>query len=114
MSTTLLLVYLGFFHVCLGASYWGCVTAGIVGTAVWVATCYLFRGAYLSRFEYWIHLLVGLDIFLEGFSPLHEGYGFYYCAACFWMVFLSYHALGSVTYPAVQVQAETADPGLVG
>ena len=32
-----------------------------------------------------------LDIFIEGFIPLHKGYSFYACAAAFWTVFIPYH-----------------------
>ena len=112
MSVVLLVVYLGFFHVCMGLEYWGCVTAGFVGTVVWFGVCHLFRQTYISRFEYLIHQLVGLDILIEGFNPLHEGYGFYFCALGFWLVFLMYHTFGAVKYSAVKIQAETADAGL--
>lgn len=114
MSVTLLLIYLGFFQVCLGLSYWGCVAAGFVGTMAWFAVCHLFRRTYISRFEHLIHQLVGLDILIEGFNPLHEGYGFYFCALGFWLVFLTYQTFGAVKFPAVQVQAETADAGMAG
>ena len=112
MSVLLLVIYLGFFHICMGLSYWGCVVAGFVGTAVWFAVCHLFRRTYISRFEHLIHQLVGLDILIEGFNPLHEGYGFYFCALGFWLVFLTYHTFGAVRYSSLQAQAETADPGL--
>ena len=95
MSVLLLAVYLGFFHFCVGAEYRLCIAAGVIGFVAWQLICSLFRLNFLNRFEYRIHQFVGIDILLEGFVPFHEGFGFYYCASCFWLILLSYHAFGS-------------------
>ena len=91
VSVVLLIVYLAFFHLCLGSSYGMCIGIGIGCWITWLSICATFENIFTNRFEYWIHQLVGLDILFEGFSPLHEGLGFYYCAASFWVVFLVYH-----------------------
>ena len=90
LSAALLLVYLGFFHACLDSSYLTCNLLGISCWLAWAGICYFWKEVFLNRFEFWIHQLVGVDILLEGFSPIHEGYGFYVCAICFWCVFLTY------------------------
>ena len=95
MSALLLVVYLSFFHFCVGAEYTSCIVAGVLGFAVWQLICGAFRESYLNKFEYRIHQFVGVDVLLEGFVPFHEGYGFYYCATCFWLILLSYQAFGA-------------------
>ena len=90
LSGFLLLIYLTFFHLCLGAEYLTCNALGVGSWLLWTAVCFAFKDIFLNRFEYGIHLLVGVDLLLEGFSPVHEGYGFYVCASCFWAVFLIY------------------------
>ena len=113
LSAVLLLMYLAFFHLCLGASYQTCVILGVSGWLIWTAVCYLSRAVFLNRFEYWIHQLVGIDILLEGFSPLHEGYGFYVCASCFWAVFLTYRFI-CLRKPAISSLSPEPVDSLVG
>lgn len=115
ISSLLLLVYLTFFHLCLNASYGMCIAIGFGSWAVWCLICVAARNIFLSRFEFAIHQLVGIDILLEGFNPLHEGYGFYYCAASFWVVFLIYRFIVAVRLEhgvAESVDVETS-AGLV-
>ena len=103
VSVVLLILYLAFFHLCLGASYGACIAIGITCWIIWLTICWKVKAVFANRFEYWIHQLVGLDILFEGFSPLHEGLGFYYCAASFWAVFLIYHyAFALYAKPATQ------------
>ncbi len=94
LSLTLLTIYLGFFHLCIGSEYSTCIALGIGGWLLWSAICFGFRGVFINRFEFLIHCLVGVDILLEGFNPVHSGYGFYWCALGFWSVFLLYHFNG--------------------
>ena len=93
LSAFLLSIYLAFFHVCLGASQNICQIAGVSFWLIWALICFHWRALFVNSFEYWIHQLVGVDLLLEGFSPLHEGLGFYWCAAAFWTVLLAYHVL---------------------
>ncbi len=109
LSAALLLVYLGFFHSCLGASYLTCNLLGIGCWVIWTGICWFWRDVFLNRFEYGIHLLVGVDILLEGFSPIHEGYGFYICAGCFWCVFLTYRFMSNRKAVSDSVKPELAD-----
>ena len=95
VSASLLLVYLVFFHLCMESTYATCILLGVICWTSWVGICYWCRDVFLNPFEYWIHQLVGVDILLEGFSPLHHGFGFYICAASFWSVFVAYRALGA-------------------
>lgn len=116
VSCLLLLVYLTFFHLCLDASYSLCIAIGLGSWLVWCLICLSAKGVFLSRFEYLIHQLVGVDILLEGFNPLHEGYGFYYCAASFWAVFLVYRFLvaARLEHGAVEPAGELETGGPVG
>ena len=109
VSASLLLVYLTFFHLCLESSYTTCVLLGVTCYAIWVGICYFCREVFLNRFEYCIHQLVGIDILLEGFSPLHEGYGFYVCAGCFWCVFVTYRLFGNRKIETEILKPELAD-----
>ena len=94
-SASLLVIYLGFFHACIGHSFTACVCIGGFSWLLWLAVCWMQRRVFCNRFEYWIHQVVGLDILFEGFNPNHEGYEFYYCAAGFWLVFLTHHSLAN-------------------
>jgi len=89
----LLVVYLGFFHSCIGASYQACITYGVCFWLAWMAICWTVRGVFLKRFEFGLYQLVGIDILFEGFVPDHTGYGFYWCAAGFWSVLLVYRLI---------------------
>ena len=94
VSVVLLIVYLAFFHLCLGANYGRCIATGFVCWIIWMSICLTVesvKNVFTNRFEYWIHQLVGLDILFEGFNPVHEGYGFYFCATGFWVIFLINH-----------------------
>jgi len=95
-SVVLLAIYIGFFYACIGQSFATCVGIGVTCWVLWSLVCWIQRSVYFNRFEYWIHQAVGLDILLEGFNPVHEGYGFYFCAAGFWLVFLVYHSLAGL------------------
>ena len=92
LSQLLLAIYLGFFHFVTNRSPSEIFIAGLVGSAVAIAVVFVCRNLFLSRLQHLAHYVVGVDIFLEGFVPKHEGYGFYYCAAGFWIVFFCHHA----------------------
>ena len=113
MNALLLLLYLVFFHFCIGSSYWACAIAGAVTWLFWMSICLFARDVFLNRFEFWIHQMVGLDVLLEGFNPLHEGFGFYYCAGCFWLVFLIYQIVAVLDHEVGTVRLETADGNLM-
>ena len=85
LSAFLLIVYLGFFHVCLMLDPQGCTIAGAIFWLVWLLITVTFRKVFINRFEFWIHQLVGVDILFEGFNPFHAGFGFYFCALSFWL-----------------------------
>ena len=109
VSAVLLVIYLAFFHLCLESSYQTCAILGVSGWLIWSVICYRCQKVFLNRFEYWIHQLVGIDILLEGFSPLHEGYGFYVCASCFWAVFLGYRLVSHLKTATSSVSPEPVD-----
>ncbi len=113
LSLILLVVYLMFFHLCVGSDFTLCNLFGILFWAVWFSICFGWRSVFRNRFEYVIHQLVGLDILIEGFNPIHEGYGFYFCALGFWALFLSYRFIGfrSQRVDATWLQPEIADIG---
>ena len=93
LNAVLLVLYLGFFHICLliEASYWP--WCGTFFAVVWMAVISWKKSVFKNSYEYFFYSIVALDIFIEGFIPLHEGYGFYYCALGFWLVFIFYHCL---------------------
>ena len=91
VSVVLLIVYLAFFHLCLGSSYGMCIAIGIGCWITWLSICVAVKNIFINQFEYWIHQLVGLDILVEGINTVHEGLDCYFCASSFWGVFLVYH-----------------------
>lgn len=111
LSITLLLIYLLFFHSCLLIEYPGRVAMGAVCWLTWCGVCWRWRKIFYNRFEYWIHQIVGIDILLEALNPIHQGYGFYWCAASFWLVFIAYHVSASVKGAGAEMDgAEPAKP----
>ena len=107
-SALLLLIYLAFFHLCIGATYQVCIALGVGSWLVWTIICWYLRGVFWNRFEYFIHQLVGLDLLMEGFIPFHEGYGFYLCAASFWLVFLVNHFVVATRRSATSIDASVS------
>lgn len=91
LSQLLLALYLAFFLTTLGRSSTEILVMGIAFAALSTLIVVLCRDVFYNRFEYWIHLVIGFDIFCEGFVPFHESLGFYYCALAFWTVFWGHH-----------------------
>jgi hypothetical protein len=87
----LLAVYLSFFHLCIGAEAPQCITYGIVFSALSVVIISFSRKVFKNSYEYLFYHTLAIDIFIEGFISLHDGYSFYACAAAFWAVFILYH-----------------------
>lgn len=92
LSQILLAIYLVFFHSVLGKSPTETIYIGLGFSALATIVVVVCRNLFFNKFEYWIHLVIGLDILFEGFVPGHETLGFYYCALAFWSLFWSYHA----------------------
>ena len=92
LSQFLLALYLAFFHTALGKSPTEIILIGLGFSAISTGVVVLCRNAFFNRFEFLIHLVIGLDILIEGFVPYHESFGFYYCALALWSVFWIYHA----------------------
>ncbi len=75
--------YLAVFHAWLvlnAAAVLGCAVAA----TLWMVLRRSQRAGYF--FNVWdkrFHEVVIVDLLLESFIPLHEGYGFYWCAASF-------------------------------
>lgn len=93
VSAFLLVLYLAFFFTVNGAEAGQVRFIGAGFGTAWLASCFIFQTCFRNRFEFGIHTLLTLDFFLEGMVPFHSGYGFFYCAASFWTVFLVYHHL---------------------
>jgi len=91
LSLLLLALYLAFFHTVLGQSPTYILITGLVFSVLMTAIVVACRRVFLTKFEYWIHLVIGLDVFCEGFIPYHETLSFYYCALAFWTIFVGYH-----------------------
>ena len=91
VSLCLLVIYLVFFHMLNAATAARIPMLGIVFGSVWMTVCFVFQTVFRNRFEFGIHMLVAVDFWAESMILEHSGYGFYYCAAAFWTVFLVYH-----------------------
>ena len=87
----LIAIYLLFFHTCLWVDSSIYYLVGIGYSILWIIACILLKKIFKNQYEFLFYQLVALDIFIEGFIPLHEGYTFYYCALAFWAVFTIYH-----------------------
>lgn len=97
VSALLLIVYLAFFHLLNVVTPEQMVYLGAGFGTLWLGSCFVFQSCFRNRFEYGIHTLVTLDIFIESMIPFHTGYSFYLCATGFWLVFLFYHHLPMLT-----------------
>lgn len=93
ISIFMLVIYLAFFYSLNAADAHQVKFVGAGFATVWLACCFVFQSCFRNRFEFGIHTLLTLDFVLEALVTQHSGYGFYYCAACFWSVFWVYHHL---------------------
>ena len=91
VNVILLALYLSFFHLCLGTSATGCIILGFIFSSSTILVCLISKNVFKNRYEYIFYHFLAVDILIEGFIPLHEGYSFYWCAAGFWLVFILYH-----------------------
>lgn len=93
-SLVLLAGYLATFHLWLLVVPKSVPLTGIVAT--WALAFIAWRakvtGYFVNRWDRLFHALVILDVLLEAFIPLHEGYGFYGCAAGFALMVGGYRA----------------------
>jgi hypothetical protein len=103
LSQLLLALYLAFFHSASEKSPREILLLGCAFAALTTTLVVLCRNVFYNRFEYTIHLVIGLDIFCEGFVPYHEGVGFYYCAVAFWTIFWGHHAFLLYRQPSKSV-----------
>ena len=93
LSIYLLAVYLTFFYLLNAADAEQIQRLGAAFSAIWLSSCFVFQNCFRNRFEFSIHALLTLDFCFESLVANHAGYSFYYCAAGFWLVFLTYHHL---------------------
>lgn len=91
LSILLLVLYLVFFHLCVEAESHRILVLSIVFSHAATFICIVSRNLFLNRFEFAIHLAIGIDIQLEGFIEKHDHYYFYVCAIAFWALFWGYH-----------------------
>ncbi len=93
VSFLLLAIYLTYFHMLNVCKPEQVVILGAVFGSLWMVTCFVCQSVFRNRFEFGIHTLITIDFFLEAMTTVHRGYGFYFCALSFWVVFLVYHHL---------------------
>ena len=93
LSQLLLVIYLSFFNSVLDKSPTDTFRIGLGFATLATVVVVLCRNFFFNKFEYYVHLVIGLDIFLEGLVPWHDSFGFYYCALAFWSLFWTYHAV---------------------
>lgn len=88
-SASILFVYLAVFHVWM--PFPRVATALLAAIAAFGMTVGTFewrrRGYFVNNLDHFGHLVVALDVLLEGLLvPVHVGYGFYWCALAFSIV----------------------------
>lgn len=93
-SLVLLAGYLGTFHLWLLIAPASVPFAGVAMTwaLVFVAWRAKLGGYFVNQWDRIFHAVVTLDLLLESFIPLHEGLGFYGCAAGFMLTVGGYRA----------------------
>ena len=86
-------VYLAIFHLWMVMSREGIVFSGMAAALLLTAGLAVKRKYFLNRWDLFFHALVVTDIFLEAILiPIHDHYGFYYCAIGFALVVGGYRA----------------------
>lgn len=94
-SLLLLAAYLGVFHLWLKLPAASVPAAGLLAALVLsglLLQAYL-REYFANRVDLFAHAVVIVDILFESnLAMMHEGYGFYYCAAGFALVIGAYRA----------------------
>ena len=84
-SLVLLAGYLATFHLWLRIPEALVPLTGVVATCVLASVGWraLLAAYFVNRWDRLFHAIVILDVLVEAFIPLHEGHGFYGCAAGF-------------------------------
>ena len=93
-SFVLVIAYLGVFHLWLLLDPPGIRVTGSVFVALLLAlgARAWHRSYFVNGWDALFHGVVVADILVESWIPLHEGYGFYGCAAGFGLVLGAYRA----------------------
>ena len=89
-NLVMLVLYLGFFYMCLAVEYPRSLVFGLVIAVVMSCLCFGFYRLFVNRYEFCFYLVLPLDVVMESFVPEHTGYSFYWCALVFWTVFVLY------------------------
>ena len=86
-------VYLAVFHLWMVMSRAGIVFSGVLAALLLAAGLVAKRKNFLNRWDVFFHTVVIADIFLEAILiPVHDHFGFYFCAAGFALVVGGYRA----------------------
>ena len=89
-NLALLVLYVGFFHLCLITDFPISLVIGFAIASVMSLLCGRYRRLFTNRYEFCFYLALPLDVVFESLIPYHSGYSFYWCAAAFWSVFIVY------------------------
>ena len=89
-NLALLVLYVGFFHLCLITDFPISLAIGFAIAGVMSLLCVRYRRLFTNRYEFCFYLALPLDVVFESLIPYHSGYSFYWCAAAFWSVFIVY------------------------
>ena len=85
--------YLAVFHLWMGLSREWIVFSGVAAALLLAAGLVAKRNYFLNRWDLIFHALVIADIFLEAILiPVHDHYGFYFCAVGFAVAVGGYRA----------------------
>ena len=86
-------VYLAVFHLWMVMSREWIVLSGVVAALLLAGGLVVKQKYFLNRWDLLFHALVIADIFLEAILvPVHDHFGFYFCAAGFALVVGGYRA----------------------
>ena len=89
-NLVMLVLYLGFFYMCLAVEYPRSLVFGLVIAGVMTLLCFGYHRFFANRYEFCFYLVLPLDVVMESFVAEHTGYSFYWCALGFWTVFVLY------------------------
>ena len=86
----MLVLYLGFFYMCLAVEYPRSLVFGLVIAGVMTLLCFGCHRLFTNRYEFGFYLVLPVDVVMESFVAEHTGDSFYWCALGFWTIFVLY------------------------
>ena len=89
-NLVMLVLYLGFFYMCLAVEYPRSLVFGLVIAGMMTLLCFACHRLFANRYEFCFYMVLPLDVVMESYIAEHAGYSFYWCALSFWTIFVLY------------------------